>query len=114
MAGPHAGESDRAPLVLGLAIASFVLTLVMCTACGPLALLSLGLSIPAIVMGRRDLADVRAGRKNPAHRDLTQAGLIIAIVSAALSALTGIVMLGLMLLYGAIFGVALLGAAAGG
>lgn len=85
-----------------------------CTACGPLALVSLGLSVPAIVMARRDLAAIQAGQMVATGRDATNIGMIIAIVSTVISVLVGVLMVLLMVFYGGLVGFALLAAAAGG
>lgn len=79
-----------------------------CVACGPLALMSLGLSIPAIVLAKRDIAAIDAGLMVAHGRETTRIGMIIAIVSSAFSVAVGVVTIILMLLYGGLIGFALL------
>jgi hypothetical protein len=104
---PGAGQ-DRGTLILVLSLASFLVMFFGCSMCGPLSLLSLGLSIPALVMARRDLAAIDAGTLSPNARSATHTGMIVAIVSTVLSALIGVVMIVLVLLYGGLIGFALL------
>lgn len=81
-----------------------------CAACGPLGLLSLGLSIPAIVMARRDLAGIDAGRLSPDQRSTMTFGLWLAVGSTITSVLMGVAMIALMVLYGGLIGAGILAA----
>ena len=101
----------RGPLILVLSIVSLFVMFIGCSMCGPLCFLSLGLSIPAIVMGRNDIAAIDSGTMDPMGRDVTNAGMIMGIVSTALSALVGVLMLVLLVLYGGLVGASLLAGA---
>ena len=98
------GDDQRSVIILVLSLASFMVFFVGCSACGPLALLSLGLSIPAIVMARRDLALMDSGHMSPKGRDATKIGFVIAIVSTVISVLTGLAMIAVVAIYGGFFG----------
>lgn len=74
-----AGQPHRGGLILGLGIASLVL------------LFCLPIGIAAWVMGAGDLKQIRAGQIDPAGEGLTQAGMILGIISTVLGALTWIV-----------------------
>lgn len=103
--------SDRSALILVLSLSSLMALFIGCTACGPLALVSLGMSIPAIVMARRDLQAINEGRMVATGRDATNVGMIIAIVSTVFSVLIGAFMILLMIFYGGLFGAAIIAAA---
>lgn len=83
-----------------------------CAMCGPFAVAALGLSIPAWVMAKRDLAAIGAGQMSPAGRESTQVGMAMAIGSTILFGLVALAMLVLMILYGAAVGMAILDNAA--
>ncbi|RZO54232.1 MAG: hypothetical protein EVA89_28615 [Sandaracinaceae bacterium] len=106
---PPPGQGvDRSVVILVLGFSSLMALFIGCSFCGPVGLISLFLSVPAIVMARRDLRAIQAGQL-PAHgRDATVVGLVVSIVSTVLSVLMGIVMAGLMILYGGLFGAAIL------
>jgi hypothetical protein len=107
-------KPDRSALILILALSGLFATMFGCVMCGPFALAGLGLSIPAIMMARRDLAEMQAGTMVPTGRDTTNVGLIFAIITSVISGLTGLVMLIVVLLYGGFILAALGLAAAGG
>lgn len=109
-AGPPSGGllPHRGVVIFVLACSSAMALFIGCFACGPLGLVSLGLSIPAVVMARADMRQINAGTMDPAGRDLTLIGLIFGIVSSVLSVLVGVVMIAVMIFYGGLIGFALL------
>ncbi|GAB5540798.1 MAG: hypothetical protein SangKO_005580 [Sandaracinaceae bacterium] len=78
---PPPGQGvDRSVVILVLGFSSLMALFIGCSFCGPVGLISLFLSVPAIVMARRDLRAIQAGQL-PAHgRDATVVGLVVAIV----------------------------------
>lgn len=70
-------KPDRGGLVLAFGILGIV------TCCVPFG-------IAAWVMGSADLKEIRAGRMNPAGQGLTQAGMILGIISTILAILWGL------------------------
>lgn len=101
---------DRGALILILGILGLVVMFFGCALCGPLALGALGLSVPAIVMGKRDLEQIRAGQMNPGGRDLTMVGFVLGITGAVIALLITIFYIVIFVFYGAIIGAALLAA----
>jgi hypothetical protein len=101
-------QPDRSTVVLVLALSSIMALFIGCFACGPLALLSLGLSIPAIVLAKKDIAEIDAGRMVPHGRETTRVAMIIAMVSSGFSVAVGFVMILFMILYGGLIGAAIL------
>jgi hypothetical protein len=85
MAGPAHREPHRGGLIFVLGILGFVIS---CPIFGAFAW----------VMGSRDLKKIRAGRMDPQGKGLTQAGMILGIISLALWALT---IFGMLLFFGA-------------
>ncbi len=78
----HAPHRGVLVLVLGiLAVAQ------VCPVLGPVAW----------ILGRADLAEIDAGRMDPAGRSLTQAGMICGIIETAIMILT---LLGVVLFFG--------------
>ncbi|HJL18387.1 MAG TPA: hypothetical protein RMH99_22175 [Sandaracinaceae bacterium LLY-WYZ-13_1] len=104
---------DRSALILILAVGSYMVLLVGCVACGPLSLLALGLSIPAIVMARRQMQAVDRGEAPRNGRDVALVGMVVSIISAVISVLTGLAMILIMIIYGGLIGTGLLLGAAG-
>lgn len=95
-------------VILVLGFSSLMALFVGCSFCGPVGLISLFLSVPGIVMARRDLQAIDRGDL-PAHgRDATVVGLVVSIVSTVMSVIMGVVMALLMVLYGGLFGAAIL------
>jgi hypothetical protein len=92
-------EPHRGPLVLVLGIISIVAApaVLCCYFLGPaVPLLGLCLGIPAWVLGRRDLAQMKQGSMDPEGEGITQGGMICGII--------GTIMNGV----GALFGIAML------
>lgn len=83
------GKSDRSTLVLVLGI----LSIVLCQLLGPFVW----------IMGKNDLAEMRAGRMDPTNEGLTRAGMICGIVGTIL--LVGGILIGILQLVfvGALF-----------
>jgi predicted RNA-binding Zn-ribbon protein involved in translation (DUF1610 family) len=81
------GEPHRGPMVLVFGIISVVFSVFSC--CGIpgmfAGLVSLGLGIPAWVIGRRDLRRIREGEMDPAGEGQTQAGMICGIVGTCIA-----------------------------
>jgi hypothetical protein len=75
-------EPHRARLVLGLGIASLVLS-VTCL----LSVVGLPLGVAAVVMGRQDRRKMRAGTMDPEGQSTTQTGYICGIVGTVLNGL---------------------------
>lgn len=103
---PHRGNT-----VLGLGISGVVMALVggmmafslyFCCPLWLLPLASLGLSIPAWVMGQQDLAAMRAGTMDPSGKDLTTIGMIGGIVGASVIA-AGLLVIALIFVFYAVF-----------
>ena len=105
---PQGLQPDRSVLVLVLAFMSIMALLFGCFMCGPLSLISLGLSIPAIVIAKKDIAAIDAGLMVPHGRETTRVGMIIAMVSSGFSVAVGIAMILFMVLYGGLIGAAIL------
>jgi hypothetical protein len=103
-------KPDRSSVILVLALCSFMVMMLGCFTCLPFAIFALALSIPAIVMGRRDLQSIERGEMVPTGRETINISIIFAAVSAALSALAGLIGIAVALLYGGMI-VAFLGAA---
>ena len=108
---PDRSTSERETVILLLGLGSLFVVFIGCSACGPLCLVSLGLSIPAMVMARRDLTAIDEGRLHPAGRGTLQAGIAIAIGSTVLSAVLGLLCLIMMVLYGGFIGALILAGA---
>lgn len=97
----HYPQPDRSATVLVLGIMGIVATFIGCAICGPLAIGSLGLSIPALVMGKRDLRAIDEGRMSPHSRGNTMIGYVLGIVGTVLGGLVGVAMIVVVLIYGA-------------
>jgi hypothetical protein len=95
---PHRGG-----LILGLGISALVFSLVGFACCAAFPVLSLGLSIPAWVMGRNDLRAIAAGTMDPSGRGSTMTGMVLGIVSTALGVLAAVVTAGIVVTYIVIF-----------
>lgn len=80
---PHRGG-----LILGLGISGVVLSVVGLMCCALLPLIGLGLSIPAWVMGRRDLQAIAAGTMDPTGHGNTRIGMVLGIVGTVLGGLS--------------------------
>jgi hypothetical protein len=102
-------EPDRSALVLILGSMGILTIFFGCMICGPLALGALGFSIPAILMGKKDLKAIQDGRMSPNSRDATMIGYVLGIVSAAMSLLLGIVFVVIFAFYGAVIIAAIVG-----
>jgi len=76
MLRPHRGG-----LILGLGVASIPLTFLLC---GPVNIVTLGLSIPALLMARADLRAMDAGFMDPIGRANTSAGKVCGIIAIVL------------------------------
>ena len=76
MLKPHRGG-----LILGLGVASIPLTFLLC---GPVNIVTLGLSIPALLMARADLRAMDAGFMDPMGRANTSAGKVCGIIAIVL------------------------------
>lgn len=87
-------EPHRGSMILVLGIVSIPLAMVgmCCGFCsygigGLASVVGLGLAIPGWVMGRHDLARMRAGEMDPEGESQTQSGMICAIIGTVLNAL---------------------------
>jgi hypothetical protein len=89
---------QRGSLILTLGIGSALLAPLGCACCVVFAIVGLGLGIVAWVMGRNDLAAMRAGAMDPSGAGTTNAGMICGIVGCALSALCLLLNLGMLAL----------------
>jgi len=82
---PHRGTMILVLGILGL------------VACGPLG-------IAAWIMGKNDLAAIKAGRMDPAGKDMTQIGYILGIVGTILTVLSLLAVCAWFALFGAMVG----------
>jgi hypothetical protein len=100
---PHRGNTILALGICGVVMAVFGGTLAfICMGCPPfwiLPFVSLGLSVPAWVMGQSDLAAMRGGAMDPSGRDSTTAGMIAGIIGAGLIAAGALVVLLMFVAY---------------
>jgi len=99
-------EPHRGPLILTLGIVSICITPPgFC--CGIFGLLfsgiGLGLGIPAIIMGKNDLAKMTQGTMDTQGHGQTQAGWICGIIGTSLAGLGLLVWLGIVCFYIVIF-----------
>ena len=95
-------------VILVLGFSSLMALFIGCSFCGPVGLISLFLSVPGIVMARRDLQAIDRGDL-PAHgRDATVAGLVVSFHSTVMTFNMRVEMALLMVLYGGLFGAAIL------
>jgi hypothetical protein len=92
-AAPHVELHDqwstphRGGLILGLGISGVVLGVLGLMCCALLPVIGLGLSIPAWVMGRRDLQAIVAGTMDPTGQGPTRSGMILGIIGTVLGGL---------------------------
>jgi hypothetical protein len=100
---PHRGGT-----ILALGISGVMMAIIggmmvgACYICPPvwvLPLASLGLSIPAWVMGQNDLAAINSQRMDPAGKETTIAGMIAGIVGTALVALGVLLVIAVIVIY---------------
>jgi hypothetical protein len=70
--------------VLTLGILSLVFGLLGC-GCGPLVLAAFGLGLPAAIMGRGDLTQMRNGERDPSGEGMTNAGMICGIIGCIIA-----------------------------
>jgi hypothetical protein len=105
-------EPHRGALVLAFGIFSIVVPLIGGLCCLPSGLVGLAFGIPAILMGRADTKKYTAGLMDPTGYSSTQAGLICGIIGTAIAVLEGLATLFIFVLYGSLFSLALVGAAA--
>ena len=78
--------------------------------CCPLVLIplaSLGMSIPAWIMGQKDLAAMKEGVMDPSGRDITMLGMIAGIVGTAVVALGALMVTALIVIYVIFVGIAI-------
>jgi predicted Zn finger-like uncharacterized protein len=95
-------EPHRGSLVLTFGIISVVLA-PLSACCGVFGVafcgLSLGLGIPAWVMGRRDLNKMSRGEMDPEGRGLTQGGMICGIIGTCLAILMMVILAIIIVFY---------------
>ena len=101
-------QRHRGNTVMALGLTGAIMALVggamamMFYICCPLVLIplgSLGLSIPAWVMGQNDLAAMRDGIMDPSGREITLVGMISGIVGTAVVAVGVLVVTALIVIY---------------
>lgn len=85
---PPGMRPHRGGLILGLGIASISTSIFLCC-CFLIVPVSLGLGIPAIVMGNSDLSAIKRNELDPAGYSQTQAGMICGIIGCVLSGAGG-------------------------
>ncbi len=100
-------QSHRGGLMLCLGLTGLVLALVsvpggFCCSflCLPLPFASLGASLPAWIMGQKDIRAMNAGVMDPSGRSMTLAGMILGIVATILVALLVLLYVGLAVFVG--------------
>jgi hypothetical protein len=96
----HPGDYEavlphRGGLVLSLGLAGLLSGLTALVCCGPLAIVSLALTIPAWMLGRGDLHSINAGAMDPSGRGMTMAGYVLGIVGTLITLLIALVMIGI-------------------
>jgi hypothetical protein len=115
--GPYREAPSLAPnrgaLVLSLGILSIIIPLVLGICCLPAGMIGLGFGIPAILMGRADMRMYAAGTMDPTGYSSTHAGMICGIIGCVLAGLEGLAMLFVVVVYGGLMGLGILGAIAG-
>jgi hypothetical protein len=91
---PHRGG-----LILGLGISGVVFSLTGFFCCALLPVVSLGLSLPAWIMGRRDLQAIEARTMDPTGHGSTRAGMILGIIGTILGGLATLAVIAMFALY---------------
>jgi hypothetical protein len=98
------GQPHRGGLVLTFGILSLVFSLVgvACVACAhvvglPMPLLAAGFSLPAILMGSKDLKRIKTNQMDPSGQSMTLIGLILGWVGGALAVLEIVVAIGFLI-----------------
>src|SRR5688572_12260855 len=81
---PHRGGVIIALGIIGLAMTTIGMA-VMSAVCLPVPFFALAVSIPAWVLGHKDLNSIQAGEIDPSGKGLTMAGMIMGIVSTAIA-----------------------------
>ncbi len=95
------GQPHRGPLVLTLGITGIVLAAIGWAFCGLMPIVSLALTIPAWVMGQRDLKAISAGVMDPSARGQLQAGMITGIIGTVMGVLALLAMIvGFLFIFG--------------
>jgi hypothetical protein len=113
---PHPGlglEPNRGALVLALGILSIVFSVGSIFCCMPAGLIGVAFGAPAIMMGQADLAKYAAGTMDPTDQPSTHAGWICGIIGCVIAGLELLGVVFIAVVYGSLFGFALLGAASG-
>ena len=88
---PQAGyyRPHRGGVIIALGIIALVMvtlgTALMAAACIPVPFFALAVSIPAWIMGHKDLKAIQLGELDPTGKGLTLAGMIMGIVSTAIA-----------------------------
>ncbi len=89
-------ESHRGPTILTLGILSIVFSLLALPCCSVFGVvvevITLGMGISALVMGRRDLKKMRTREMDPRGLGNTQAGFVCGIVGTVLSVLISLLL----------------------
>jgi hypothetical protein len=85
-------QGDRSGMVLALGIISVVFVLISCVAAAviyvvPIGVIGLGTGIAAWILGRKDLAAIANGERDPNGQGLTNAGMICGIIGTIINGL---------------------------
>jgi predicted Zn finger-like uncharacterized protein len=83
-------QGDRSGMVLALGIISVVFVLISCVAAGivgvlPIGVIGIGTGIAAWLIGRKDLAAIASGDRDPNGQGLTNAGMICGIIGTIIN-----------------------------
>jgi len=110
-------KGDRGGVIMALGIISVVFVLISCVAAAifgiiPVGIVGLGTGIAAWVMGRKDLAEIRSGERDPNGEGMTNAGWICGIIGTLVNGLIVLIQCGILAVVAALFLAAAGGAAA--
>jgi len=83
-------QGDRSGMVLALGIISVVFVLIACVAVAivgvlPIGIIGIGTGIAAWMIGRKDLAAIASGERDPNGQGLTNAGMICGIIGTIIN-----------------------------
>jgi hypothetical protein len=108
-------KGDRGGVILALGIISLVFVLISCVGAAgfpyvPIGVVGLGTGIAAWVLGRKDLAEIRSGERDPSGQGMVNAGFICGIIGTIINGIFVLITCGIL----AVILVFLMAVAAGG
>jgi hypothetical protein len=108
-------KGDRGGVIMALGIISLVFVLVSCVGAAivgivPIGVVGIGTGVAAWLLGRKDLAEIRNGERDPSGQGMVNAGWICGIIGTIINGIIVLIQCGFIALIAALF----LAAAAGG